>query len=109
MLLKVAALAQSPDLPESVRADLRMVQRNVELEAKLIDDLLDLTRVSRGKLILHFEVTDVHALLEHVVAICSEDIGSRKLQIALEPGACGRPRRQARARPAHGPPTRRQP
>ncbi|HEV2851280.1 MAG TPA: ATP-binding protein [Thermoanaerobaculia bacterium] len=87
VLMKVSALAQSPDLPEPVRADLRMVQRNVELEAKLIDDLLDLTRVSRGKLILHFEVTDVHALLEHVVAICSEDVGSRKLQIALEPGA----------------------
>lgn len=87
VLLKVAALAQSPHLPDSIRADLRMIQRNVELEAKLIDDLLDLTRVSRGKLILHFEVTDVHSLLEHVVAICSEGVESRSLQIDLEPGA----------------------
>jgi signal transduction histidine kinase/ActR/RegA family two-component response regulator len=87
VLLKVAALAQSPDLPDSIRADLRMIRRNVELEAKLIDDLLDLTRVSRGKLILHFEVTDVHSLLEHVVAICSEGVESRSLRIDLEPGA----------------------
>ena len=87
VLMKVSALARSPGLPESLRADLRMIQRNVELEAKLIDDLLDLTRVSRGKLILHFEVTDVHALLEHVVAICSDGTESRKLQIDLEPGA----------------------
>jgi len=55
VLLLVAALARSPDLSEPLRADLRMIQRNVELEAKLIDDLLDLTRVSRGKLSLHLE------------------------------------------------------
>jgi PAS domain S-box-containing protein len=90
VLLRVAALARSPDLPEKLRADLRMIQRNVELEAKLIDDLLDLTRVSRGKLSLHFEATDVHALLEHVVAICSEGIEVRSLGIDLEPGAAER-------------------
>lgn len=87
VLMKVSALAQSPDLPESLRADLRMIRRNVELEAKLIDDLLDLTRVSRGKLALHFEVTDVHSLLEHVVAICSEGVENVRLRIHLEPGA----------------------
>jgi len=90
VLMRVAALARSPDLPEGLRADLRMIQRNVELEAKLIDDLLDLTRVSRGKLVLHFETTDVHALLEHVVAICSEGIESGGLRIDLEPGAAER-------------------
>jgi PAS domain S-box-containing protein len=90
VLMRVAALARSPDLPERLRADLRMIQRNVELEAKLIDDLLDLTRVSRGKLALHFEATDVHALLDHVVAICSEGIESGDLRIDLEPGAAER-------------------
>ena len=90
VLLRVAFLAGSLDLPEKLRADLRMIQRNVELEAKLIDDLLDLTRVSRGKLALHFEATDVHALLEHVVAICSEGIEARELRIELEPGAAER-------------------
>ena len=87
VLLRVGFLARSADLPEPLRADLRMIQRNVELEAKLIDDLLDLTRVSRGKLSLHFEATDVHALLDHVVAICSEGIEARSLRIELVPGA----------------------
>jgi two-component system CheB/CheR fusion protein len=85
--MRVSALARSLDLPEALRADLRMIQRNVELEAKLIDDLLDLTRVSRGKLTLHFEVTDVHALLEHAVAICCEGGENRQLAIDLESGA----------------------
>jgi hypothetical protein len=90
VLLRVAALARSPELPEPLRADLRMIQRNVELEAKLIDDLLDLTRVSRGKLTLHLETVDVHALLEHVIAICSEGVEVRALGIGLEPGATER-------------------
>jgi PAS domain S-box-containing protein len=87
VLMRVAALARSSDLPEALRADLRMIQRNVELEAKLIDDLLDLTRVSRGKLALHFEATDVHALLEHSVAICCEGVEEGVVAIDLEPGA----------------------
>jgi PAS domain S-box-containing protein len=90
VLMRVAALARSPDLPEPLRADLRMVQRNVELEAKLIDDLLDLTRVSRGKLALHLETTDVHALLEHAVAICCEGVEGGPPSIDLEPGAAER-------------------
>jgi PAS domain S-box-containing protein len=90
VLMRVAALARSPDVPEPLRADLRMVQRNVELEAKLIDDLLDLTRVSRGKLTLHLETTDVHALLEHAVAICCEGMESGTPAIHLEPAAAER-------------------
>lgn len=90
VLMRVAALARSADLPEGLRADLRMVQRNVELEAKLIDDLLDLTRVSRGKLTLHLETTDVHALLEHAVAICCEGVETGTPIIDLEPGAAER-------------------
>jgi PAS domain S-box-containing protein len=90
VLLRVSTLAASPDLPEPLRADLRMIRRNVELEAKLIDDLLDLTRVSRGKLTLQLETVDLHALLEHVIAICSEGLEERALAIVLERGAAER-------------------
>src|SRR5260370_22300395 len=39
---------------------LRMICRNVELEARLIDDLLDLTRIARGKLQLQLQDADAH-------------------------------------------------
>jgi PAS domain S-box-containing protein len=87
VLLRVAALAGSSELPRALRDDLRMIQRNVELEAKLIDDLLDLTRITRGKLSLHFEVVDVHEVLEHVVEICREEAGSKRLEIDIAAAA----------------------
>ncbi len=87
VLLRVAALAGSPELPRALRDDLRMIQRNVELEAKLIDDLLDLTRITRGKLSLHFEVVDVHEVLEHVAEICREEAGNKHLEIEIAAAA----------------------
>jgi signal transduction histidine kinase len=34
-----------------VRRDFEIVRKNVELEARLIDDLLDLTRITKGKMV----------------------------------------------------------
>jgi PAS domain S-box-containing protein len=87
VLMRVAALAATPELPGKLRDDLRMIQRNVELEAKLIDDLLDLTRITRGKLALHFEVVDVHEVLQHVAEICGEEAESKRIAIDLHAAA----------------------
>ena len=47
--------ASAPDTPQIHKA-LEVIRRNVELEARLIDDLLDVTRISKGKLQLTLEV-----------------------------------------------------
>src|SRR5262249_7639130 len=70
------------DLPKELADGLRMVCRNVELEARLIDDLLDLTRIARGKLQLQFEQADAHDLLRHALEIVRADITCRRLQIS---------------------------
>ena len=75
VLLTARALESDPRLPAELRRDMERVRRNVELEARLIDDLLDLTRIARGKTELHLEVVDLHALLREVA----------------ETGAAGRP------------------
>ena len=42
MLMAVAALEHDSDLRPAVREQLAMIKRNINLETKLIDDLLDL-------------------------------------------------------------------
>lgn len=73
VLMAVVALEKAPDLPDYLRRDLTMIRRNVELEARLIDDLLDLTRISKGKLELRLEPLDVHVLVTRALEICRSD------------------------------------
>lgn len=67
VLLTVAAMEQQPNVPPNLRGDLAIIRDSVQLEARLIDDLLDLTRISRGKLELRLRPTDLHAVLEQVI------------------------------------------
>jgi signal transduction histidine kinase/ActR/RegA family two-component response regulator len=72
--------ASTPDTPE-IRQALEVIRRNVELEARLIDDLLDVTRIAKGKLQLAFETVSVHEILQRAYEICREDIAVKKLQV----------------------------
>ena len=72
--------ARAPDSPE-IRRALEVIRRNVELEARLIDDLLDVTRISKGKLQLSLETASVHEILQRSYEICREDIASKDLKI----------------------------
>ena len=58
VLLTAAALEIDPQMSPELRGDMSLIRRNIELEGRLIDDLLDLTRVSRGKLTLDMHPTD---------------------------------------------------
>jgi PAS domain S-box-containing protein len=62
----------------------RMIQRNTQLEARLIDDLLDLTRVSRGQFELAFEDVDLHDLVKSVVSICQNDADQKNIALSVE-------------------------
>jgi hypothetical protein len=57
------------------------LQRNVELEALLIDDLLDLTRIAHGKLELHCDAVDVHGSLEHSVSISAPELEAKQITV----------------------------
>jgi PAS domain S-box-containing protein len=84
VLMTAASLMADESLPENVRRDLRMLRRNVELEARLIDDLLDLTRIVHGKVDLQPEVTDVHAIVDAAIAVARDEIAPKNLQMHRE-------------------------
>jgi PAS domain S-box-containing protein len=73
VLMLVSQLERDGRVDEDLRRDLAVIRKNIELEARLIDDLLDLTRIARGKVELSRQVTNVHALLEHAIQICSTE------------------------------------
>jgi PAS domain S-box-containing protein len=66
-------------LPVDVKPFVEIIHRNIELEARLIDDLLDLTRIARGKVELLREVVDLHAIVRNVVETCHGDIRQKHI------------------------------
>jgi signal transduction histidine kinase/CheY-like chemotaxis protein len=83
VLASALELENEPDVREDVRESLQMIRRNVELEARLIDDLLDLTRIDRGKVQLNFEVVDADMLLQNALEICRPEIDRKHLRPSL--------------------------
>jgi two-component system, chemotaxis family, CheB/CheR fusion protein len=84
ILIWAGGMANDPSLSPEIDEGLQMICRNIELEARLIDDLLDLTRIARGKLKLHLRKSDAHDLLGHAMEIVRDEISSRKLKLAVE-------------------------
>jgi CheY-like chemotaxis protein len=78
------ALEKDPTLPERIQRDIALIRRNVELEARLIDDLLDLTRISHGKLSLHKSDADLHHIVNCAVEVCLPDVRMKNLQLRVE-------------------------
>ena len=81
VLIWAGGTLKQPDLPPDMAEGLEMVCRNIELEARLIDDLLDLTRITRGKLQLHLRRCDAHELLQHALEIVRSEAAVRRLNL----------------------------
>ena len=79
VIAMVAALETHVADSDEVRQALDVIRRNVELEARLIDDLLDITRIAKGKLKLSIEPVSVHSVLQRAFEICREEISQKSL------------------------------
>lgn len=80
----VSSLQGDSRLPDDLQEDIAIVARNIRLEARLIDDLLDFNRLIKGKLELSTAVIDMHALIENVVGICREDLDAKRHHLVAE-------------------------
>jgi PAS domain S-box-containing protein len=84
VVLSIAAMESDPDLPVRFRKSVAMIRRNVELETRLIDDLLDLNRATSGKMHLEVQPTRVHAVLAQAIQTCASETSAKKLNIQLD-------------------------
>jgi signal transduction histidine kinase len=84
VLALVSALQRDDRLPQDVQEDIAIIFRNIELEARLIDDLLDITRIARGKLELQFDTRDIRPIIEHAIKTCCAHEAAEKMIVCHE-------------------------
>ncbi|MEC5398952.1 hybrid sensor histidine kinase/response regulator [Uliginosibacterium sp. H1] len=71
-------------VPDKYEHLLPMVRRNIAIEARLIDDLLDVSAISNGKLNLKPDLVDMHELLQETVDLFDDQIIERQLTLSLQ-------------------------
>jgi len=83
VLLLSSDAAENPNLPPEVRGDFETIRKHIELESRLIDDLLDLTRITHGKMILDRNLIDGHAALRNAIATIKPDLERKNISLTV--------------------------
>lgn len=88
VLLLASEAAADDTLDPRVRDDFAMIAKNVTVESQLIDDLLDLTKITQGKLDLEMRSIDVHDVLRDALGLVNAEISEKRIiiNLKLEPG-----------------------
>ena len=81
VLIVASAMERSPKLPSELQRAFAMIRKNIKLEARLIDDLLDITGIAQGKLKFHFRNVDLHPLIQESIEGLRADIDKKEIQI----------------------------
>ncbi len=76
--------------PKELNQALALIRRNIELEARLVDDLLDITRINKGKLEVHLSTIDLHDSIRHAAEMCNSTAHNKrsKMELRLEAAEC---------------------
>ncbi|HEV2293106.1 MAG TPA: PAS domain-containing protein [Tepidisphaeraceae bacterium] len=79
--MTASAMEADPLLPSEFHEDVAMIRRNIDLETRLIDDLLDLSRVTSGKLRLNPQPTRIHRVIRHVLETVGPELHEKQLNV----------------------------
>ena len=79
-------LREGPENPQELREGLETIDRNAHAQARLIDDLLDVSRIISGKVRLRISEVDVRALAAGVVEGLRPAAEARGVKIVLSAG-----------------------
>jgi len=83
-LLSLEQLLGDPLIPMSLHDDIERAHANLLLEVQLIDDLLDVTKISKQKLKLHLQpAVDFHALVRQTCSLLMKEITEKNQTLSL--------------------------
>jgi len=88
-IVHAVTLLEETDCPPAIQEHIATIRRNVRLEARLIDDLLDLARIRNGKLRRQLQSVEVHDVLRQAINICQADLAARRIQVVEKLEALG--------------------
>jgi signal transduction histidine kinase len=84
ILLWANATLEEEQTAASLKEGIQMVRRNVELEVSLIDDLLDVARITGGKLQLHLQLSDAATLFRDALEMVKAESVRKDLEMRVE-------------------------
>jgi len=87
VLMMATSMAADEQLEPALRAQMELIRQNVTMEAQLIDDLLDVTKIERGKITLQPEAVDLHQLLLSALETVGEDLSRKRIVVQLHANA----------------------
>jgi len=83
VLMWACSASEDKNVDPELKQGLKMICRNIEMEARLIDDLLDLTRIARGKLQMNLQPCRADALLNHALEIVRSQLFAKNLRLSI--------------------------
>ncbi len=82
LLLRMREVEESPRLVQMGEA----LRRNAQSQSQLINDLLDLSRLQRGKISLNHETVTLPAIIDNAVETVRADAAAKGIEIRLHAG-----------------------
>lgn len=77
----IGVLREDPGLLAEDPSILDIIQRNLDAELRLIDDLLDLSRIITGKLTVNMQRLSIHELLKETVAMVHSEFLKHEVKV----------------------------
>ncbi len=91
MLGPVADMLARPELPDPYRQELELVHRNASRLLKLVNTLLDFSRIEAGRIHAHFEPTDISAVTADLASVFRSAIEKAGLKLTIDCPPLGEP------------------
>src|SRR4051812_46223758 len=79
-----ALISSPPSEPGVLREFLSVIRRNIELEARLVDDLLDVTRINRNKLRIQSTPVELHAVLRDALSMATPVLREKEIAAVVD-------------------------
>jgi PAS domain S-box-containing protein len=72
-----------------VRKGLQVIERNARLQAQMVEDLLDMSRILAGKLRLDVQSVDLAEVIDNAIASVQSAADAREIRLTAVPGTTG--------------------